>query len=507
MRRRLRTGTGTERGPSYYGVRGGRCPLVAAAFTLLPGLAFAWGWNDPLHAMAPPPPPPPTFEVRAGTPPASHSQIDVPNIPSRPPATGTPLTLEDVVVMALASDPRTRHSWAEVRARQARLGVARSAYLPSVNATGSLARVDQRVTYDDSPEFNSSLNSRSTDIALNLTWVLYDFGQRSAAVARDQALVDAAISSRDSRWQTVFLDAVRAYYDAQARRGVLRSAREAERIARESFDAASARLDAGVGARADKLQAQTTWSRMRLATRQADSAARLALGELALVIGLPADTDLTLSALPPARATQRDDLPPIGPMLDQALAQHPDIAAAQAELDAARAHVDVVRRQGRPTVSFVAWADRGDTPITQVTTRQVINNRSVGVQITIPLFEGFSREYRVADALAEVEKRAQTLHLVRRRIAADVWRHYEVLSSSMQTLRLSDSLLASARETTDVALGRYKAGVGTFLELLTAQNELTDAEQQHIAAYIAWQTARLQLAADIGRLTVDDARP
>lgn len=77
----------------------------------------------------------------------------------------------------------------------------------------------------------------------------------------------------------------------------------------------------------------------------------------------------------------------------------------------------------------------------------------------------------------------------------------------MQTLRLSDSLLASARETTDVALGRYKAGVGTFLELLTAQNELTDAEQQRIAAYIAWQTARLQLAADVGRLTVDDVRP
>ncbi|WP_353189772.1 TolC family protein [Pandoraea pnomenusa] len=483
-----------------------------------PQTAHAWGWDDPLHAMVPPPPAlldvPPSAPTSASSP-----RIAMPAMPTAA-ATGapvasaiappfvnridTPLTLSDAVSMALASDPRTRQSWAEMQARQARLGIARAAYLPNVTATGSVARVDQRVAYDDSPEFNSSLNTRSTDIALNLMWVLYDFGQRSAAVARETALVDAAVSSREAGLQTVFLDVVRAYYEAQARRGVLRSAREAERIAKESYDAAAARLGAGIGARADRLQAETTWSRMRLATLQAESAARLALGQLALAIGARPDTALPLAPLPPVNVIAERRA--IGPMLDQALAGHPEVLAAQAELEAAEANIDVVRAQGRPTVSFVAWADRGDTPITQVTSRQVINNRSIGVQISIPLFEGFSRGYRVRDAQAEADRRRETLNLVKRRIAADVWRHYEVFSSSADALQLSETLLTHARETTDVALGRYKAGVGTLLEWLKAQNDLTDAEQQRIAAYTGWQTARLQLAADVGRLSPELVR-
>ncbi|VVE72704.1 Fis family transcriptional regulator [Pandoraea captiosa] len=482
--------------------------VLALGAALFSQTAAGWGWNDPLNTMVPPPP------AALDTPSwqASVSSAALASSTSSPVATNTvastdaPLSLPDAVAMALTTDPRTRQAWAEIQGRQARLGVARSAYLPNVTATGSIARVGQRVTYDDSPEFDSSLNSRSTDIALNLTWVLYDFGQRSATVTRDTALVNAAVSSRNASLQTVFLDTVKAYYEAQARRSVLRSAREAERIARESFDAAAARLTAGIGARADQLQAETTWSRMRLATLQAESAARLAIGELALAIGARADTALTLTPLPPLGSETLDERRAVGPMLDQALAQHPDVLAAQAELEAAQANVDVVQSQGRPTISLTAWADRGDTPITQVTTRQVINNRSVGIQISIPLFEGFSRQYRVRDAQSEVDRRRETLNLVKRRIAADVWRHYEVFSSSADTLQLAGTLVTRARETTDVALGRYKAGVGTLLELLKAQNDLTDAEQQRIAAYTALQTARLQLAADVGRLSVEALR-
>lgn len=471
--------------------------LVAWAAALFPLTALGQGWNDPLHAMTPPPPVALDYAQGAGAPPP----------PPASAAADAPLSLPEAVSMALATDPRTRQTWAELRARQARLGVARSAYLPNVTAAGSIARVGQRVSYDDSPEYDSSLYSRSTDIALNLTWVLYDFGQRSASVARDTALVDAAVSWRNASLQTVFLDTVKAYYEAQGRHRAWRSAREAERIARESFDAAAARLAAGIGARADRLQAETTWSRTRLATLQAESAARLALGDLALAIGARADTPLTLAPLPPLGAGVRDERRAIGPMLDEALSHHPDVLAAQAELEAARANVDVVRSQGRPTISLAAWADRGDTPITQVTARQVINNRSVGIQISIPLFDGFARQYRVRDAQAEVDRRRETLNLVKRRIAADVWRHYEVFSSSADALQLSATLLTRARETTDVALGRYKAGVGTLLELLKAQNDLADAEQQDVAAYTALQTARLQLAADVGKLSMDALRP
>ena len=89
------------------------------------------------------------------------------------------VSLAEVVKRALCQDPRTRQAWADSRLQAARLGIARSAYLPTVSATLSQARSGQTVTQGGA----SARTDATTRIGqLDLAWNLFDFGQREAGI-------------------------------------------------------------------------------------------------------------------------------------------------------------------------------------------------------------------------------------------------------------------------------------------------------------------------------------
>ena len=73
-------------------------------------------------------------------------------------------------------------------------------------------------------------------------------------------------------------------------------------------------------------------------------------------------------------------------------------------------------------------------------------------------------------------------------------------TTATQTLRTSADLLASAEQSERVALGRYKAGVGTILDLLNAQSALAAARVQCIQAQLDWNVSRASLARAVGTL-------
>ncbi|MBV6305933.1 TolC family protein [Candidimonas humi] len=417
-----------------------------------------------------------------------------------------PLSLLDAVQRALCHDPRTRKAWAYIETQRGEVGVSRAAYLPTVTASGSIARVHQHVTYTDLPGLESTLDTRSTQMGLTLDWVLYDFGLRAAQLEHARQLLNAAIASRDDTLQTVFLDTVHAYYDAQTDLTLRNAARETERVARESFDIARAKFAAGAATLADKLQAQTAYSQATLKRIQADSQLRSAIGTLALALGLDPATPLRLPAAEDRGKHRGDYRAAVDTLVRQALARNPRIAEAEAQLKAAQAQADSARSQDRPRISLSATLDRSDTPIEEVTSRQVINNRSIGLQVTIPIFDGFSRRHQVYEADAQVRVKQAELDDARKSVAQQVWKSDEAFTSGLQAVATAESLLDSARQSVRVALGRYKAGVGSLLELLRAQSDLADAQQQRILALSSWKTARFELAASLGRLGLQDAR-
>jgi outer membrane protein len=124
----------------------------------------------------------------------------------------------------------------------------------------------------------------------------------------------------------------------------------------------------------------------------------------------------------------------------------------------------------------------------------------LGFQLTIPIFEGFGRTYQVRQAEAQAELQRDTLDEVQQQVGLDVWTSYQTLQSAIKNGANSATLLEIAQRSYGVAQRRYQVGVGNILELLGAQSSLAHAKRQRIQALTDWRSARLQLAAKLGKL-------
>ena len=400
------------------------------------------------------------------------------------------LRLADVVDLALCNNPQTREAWASARVQAAQVGVAQSAYLPSL--TGSLGEARTRTRIENRDPVSATVTTASA----TLSYLLWDFGAREANLESARQLLAAAIATQDSTAQTVFLSALQAFYQVHAYQAAVEAAEQSEKAARESLSAADARYRSGVATPADRLQAQTALSQATLTRIGAEGNLRTARGTLANAIGLDAHRPLALAplgALPPPREFERG----IETLIDEARQRRPDLAAAEAQARAARASVDAVRAGHLPTLSLGATPSRVDTA--GLTT----NSSSIGVTLSIPLFSGFNQTYKVRSAEATADLRAATRDRLQLQVALDVWRAYQSLATATQSLRTTADLLASAEESERVARGRYSAGVGSILDLLTAQTALASARQQRVQSAYDWNVSRATLAQAVGALDAD----
>jgi TolC family type I secretion outer membrane protein len=451
-------------------------PVLVAAGLLSYCVAAAGPFDDP-------------FGTRGGIAPRTAGMEDP--VGRECPLPGPSLTLAAAIDLALCRNPTTRASWAGARQQAASLGIAESAWLPTVTASGS-------ENWNDNPRTASTAGDglrRSADAALSLSWTLFDFGGREARVASARHLLEAAAGSAGSVAQQTVLVTVQNFYGVVAADAGLAAARSAEQAAQRSLDVARGRRDAGVATRADVLQAETAFGQAVLSRVQADGALSAARGSLAVTLGAPADLPLHLDAAPAPT-----DVPmltrKVSDLMAEAARQRPDLAAALAQRDAASADVTSARATGRPSISVGASRSYVQTPGFPSD-----SYNSIGVNVSWPLFNGFNTTYRVRQAEAALAAREANAEQVRLSVSLDVWNGYAGLDSAGEQLKATASLLESAIENEQVALGRYQAGVGTIVDVLTAQSALAAARQQRIFAERGWQVARAQLALALGRLT------
>ena len=406
--------------------------------------------------------------------------------PCRAQADKSPLTLTEVVDQALCNNPQTRLAWANARAQAAQVGIAESAYLPTLSATAGRSR--------NTGNTGTTVTYNQTTGALSASYLLYDFGGREATLENARQLMAALAATQDATLQAVFLAAVQAYYQWFAAEAAVVAARESEHASAESLKAAEARYRIGTGTPADKLQAQTAASQATLTRIQAEGNARTALGVLANAMGR--DAHDAPDVAPPADAAPAPVFErKLAELIAAAKSSRPDLAAAEAQVKAARAGVDAARATGMPTISLTAGNSYSDAGLFGTT-----RGTSVGVAVAIPLFSGFGTTYRVRNAEAQLEAKAAQHDQLAKQVSLDVWRSYYALATGTEAVRASADLVASAAASEKVATGRYQAGVGGILDLLNAQSALASARQQNIQALFNWRIAKTALALAMGQL-------
>jgi len=387
----------------------------------------------------------------------------------------------------LCNNPQTRESWANAKATAAALGIAQSAYLPTIDASISLQR-------DEVRSAPGSAGVTSLNAALTLNYLLFDFGGRDANTELARQSLLAANWAHNNTLQVVLLNAVQAYYQLFATQEAVQSANSSERASLTSFEATRARLRVGNATRADVLQAQTAYSQAQLNRTQSEGDAANARGILANALGLSADRELHIAQPPDLQAQQVAERA-VSELIEVARARRPDLAAAEAQVRAAESNVRVRQSFGKPTLSVF-----GQLGATQSISGSDPRSGAIGLQINIPLFTGFQSSYQTLQAREQLELQQASRDRLATDVTLDVWRAYQDLRTQQQALTTAGELRASAQESYNVALARYRAGVGTITDLLNAQSALASAELQVIQARYRWNLAKATLAKAIGVL-------
>lgn len=446
------------------------CSVVLAACTVVrdPGISKApeAAWMPPASAVPPP------------LPRAEASDLGA-------------LTLPRAIDIALQNNPATRTAWLEARAAQATLGSRRAALYPQLDLNATYTRTRQ-ATQGGTTIFHSTTYGPS--VVLN--YLLFDFGGRAALVEQARQTLIAADFTHNQQMQNVILQTQQAYYGYLDAKALLDAQTATIRGRQTSLDSADARHKAGVATIADVLQARTALSQAQLTLESLEQNLRVFEGTLATVMAVPVTTKFDIGTLP-ADIPIQEVSTAVDALLAQAEARRPDFAAARAVIERAEARVREVRSQGLPTLGLTATTSR--TTFHGVTSTTA-TPYSIALAMRFPLFTGFRNQYDLREARIEADLAREDARSLQQRIDLQVWTSYFGLSTATQRVRTSRDFLASAQQAADVAANRYRSGVGSILDVLTAEAALENARAQEVQARTDWFVAVAQLAHDTGTL-------
>lgn len=468
-------------------------------------------------ARAQPVAPQPLLEQKVPT-----QTVAVPGVPAKAggrapgaPATpagvaGRPLTLVDVLDAALRANPTARASLAAAQASRAQATAARGSYFPALTFSPGLTRTQTLGVGSVSPLADPTtavprgITNQRTQFgpSLGLTFLLLDFGGRAGTVGAARETANAAEATFDATVVTTVLQAEQAYFGYQSAREVVEAQDANVRTAALSRDAAVARFRAGLATVADTLQAATSLAQARVNALNARTDLANARSTLATVANARADVPFVVAAdsAPTAAAAQAATaalVTRVDTLVAHALQARPDVDATRDQALAATQQVRTARSALWPAVTVGGTGGYQRVPSIPALTGTTY---SVQLGLSLPLFDAGTRRANVQAAEANADA-------ARLRADAATTQAVNQVVSSAEQLRVvadrvvaSDQLLASAVRNEEVARGRYQEGVGTVVDLLTAQTLLFNARAQNAQARWSWATQLAQLSRDAGLL-------
>ena len=273
----------------------------------------------------------------------------------------------------------------------------------------------------------------------------------------------------ETQRQRVRTDIRLAFYDALAAQKRLQLARDFRSVAKEGVTVSEERVDAKVGTRPDVLQSEIQLNEVDLSIQQAEFELSAALNELAALAGVPDLGTTTLIGDLNIAANARDAETEFA----QIVAMSPQLAAAQARVDRARANIQ--RQQVQPIPNVTAQLGAGGDDGT--------GNAFANVQLSLPVPIHNKNQGNIRAAQAEYCAATQNVQRIRqsiRRDLAQVMREYNIAEATVQ--QYEKSILPKAEETLNLMQEARDAGEFDFLRVLTARRAYFDANLKYVTA-------------------------
>ncbi|MFK4825720.1 TolC family outer membrane protein [Paenochrobactrum sp. BZR 588] len=398
-------------------------------------------------------------------------------------------TLTGALTKAYHNNAKLNSARAGLRATDEGVAVAKSGYRPTVNGSYNVAR---------SRSHNSLGNTYATvgKVGVELNQMLFDGFQTQNKVAFAESMVFATREKLKNEEMNSLYGAVTVYMDVYQARQIAALYERNLAAMNEQVRAARARLDVGEGTRTDVAQAEASRANAVASLNAAKANVKSAEAAYREVIGTEPDK---LSAASPA-----DKLLPRNPAASLAIANdtHPGILATQYAVDAAGYDVKSAEGALLPGVNLNAGASRTDT-YAGGTNSSITdgNSASIGLGVTIPIYQGGRTSALVRQNKEKLGQARIEVDVIRDQVRQGIgsaWAQYEAAKANVVSTRTG---ISAAQLALEGVIEERNVGQRTTLDVLKAQNDLTDVQIAQVKAQHDLVVASYAILNASGRMT------
>jgi multidrug efflux system outer membrane protein len=304
------------------------------------------------------------------------------------------------------------------------------------------------------------------------------FGKnRSLTEAQLEAYLASAETAKAAKIALIG-EIANAWLTLAADKNQLSLAQETAANAQKTMDITNKRLELGVDSRIDVASAQTVYHSARADIASYTTQVAQDLNALRLLVGEQFADNLLPEELPES-ATLVSDVP--AGLASSVLLQRPDVLAAEHDLKSANANIGVARAAFFPSLSLTASGGLASSVLADIFTGGANSIWTIAPSLSLPIFDGGANDANLAYSEAQQRKYLAAYEYAIQSAFAEVADALARRATIQQQLDAQQALVTAASRSYDLSLARYKGGIDSFQNALTAQRTLYGAKQSLIS--------------------------
>lgn len=409
--------------------------------------------------------------------------------------------LNSLIDRAVAGNLTLQQAVLRIAGARQELAQARGGLFPSLNGSAKVTRQQlglegllkaNGATDQLDSETASQLSSLEQPVTLyqgsfDASWELDLWGRVRRQVELADAQTQAMAEQRNDALVSLEAEVARAYLQLRGAQATVATLEQQIAVAQQSWELTQSQQRNGLAPLTDVENARAQLSSLQAQLPQYQSQARQAMNGLAVLLGkTPGALDNELST--PKAMPALPQIVPVG--IPATLARRrPDIRQAEATLHAQTANIGVAVAQLFPSLSLTGQLGVRNTDVSYLDNWSS-HFYSVGPSLSIPIFQGGRlvssvRLARAQQASAALDYRQTVLTALQ-----DVENALVSYRADQARVTALDETTGSLQRAFDLASDSYRQGISTFIDVLDAQRQLAQAEEQATQA-------RMQSALDL----------
>jgi len=404
------------------------------------------------------------------------------------------LSLESIISEVVQNHPMVKKAMEEITVSDAKIGIAKSASLPTVGLESSYTRIGPiaHISLPDVGSF-SLVPHDNYSASVSASQVLYDFGKTEKNIQLEMQGKELSGQSVEQVKQKLSQAVINNYFALVYLQEAIKIKDEQLRMLNEHLNYIRKKMETGSATSYEVLTTQVRISNTENQKTDILTAIQIKISQINSLLGKPESNNLRVKRELGLVMHQMSG----DSLFASAMRNRDEMKLALEKDKLAKMRFSLVSAQNNPVVSAFATGGFKNGYIPYLYDPR--GNFSMGVGVKVPIFDGHRKEYSLTQAQSAIEANAQETEIARRGIVDEIVEDEANMSASQKKVNQSELQLKQASQAYELARVKFDSGVITNLELIESSTTVSESRLMLLKSKIDLTVNSYKLKSAIGQ--------